>query len=101
MERFYKKRLDPVTGLEYNIGVQLIDLDIKERLVPATSSINEFIKNGFNRWNDNLVNLEDNYGDQISILNVRNKKIEEVTSDLCEIIFQKHLNSKFEFNIKQ
>lgn len=100
-ERYFKKRVDPVTGNEYNIGIQLIDLDVKERLVYATSTVNEFIRNGFNRWNENLVNLEDSYGDQISILNVRNKKIEEVTTDLCEIIFQKHLNTKFEFNIKQ
>jgi hypothetical protein len=31
-ERYGKKKIDPVTGMEFNSAIQLIDVDIKDRL---------------------------------------------------------------------
>jgi hypothetical protein len=63
LDRYHKQKLDPITGKEYNIGMQLIDVEIKERLVTSGQSTGEYVRNGFQMWNENLVHLEDYFGE--------------------------------------
>lgn len=59
-ERFSKKKIDPVTGLDYNLGISLVyDPSVKERLIKAPECNPHFVKNGFAAWNANLSVLED------------------------------------------
>jgi len=61
-DRLGKKKIDPVTGCEYNLGTQLVkDVDVKARLVNAKEDNRDYVKNGFSHWSTHLTALEDLY----------------------------------------
>lgn len=66
--RYSKKKVDPITGQVYNLGLTLVDNDVRDRLKPAGHT-HEFVTNGFAQWDENLVHLEDYFGEAISQVN--------------------------------
>lgn len=98
-DRHSKKKVDPITGIEHNIGNALVDPVIRKRLRPSNNNA-QYVANGFAAWNHNLTLLEDHFGDDLETVAATGVSVSQANQAISEIIFAKLVGSEFEFTLK-
>lgn len=98
-ERYSRKKIDPITGIEYNTSLTLIDVDVKKRLRGSNQKPN-YVANGFASWNNNLNHVEDYFGENLEVVNVPGASVSQTNQAISEIIFTNMISKKFEFTLK-
>lgn len=98
-ERHAKKKIDPLTGIEYNTGNTLVEPEVRKRLRNSNQSA-QYVANGFAAWNANLVHLEDFFGEQLAVVPVTGISISQANQAITELIYAALLGADFEFTLK-
>ena len=86
-KRLSKRRIDPETGLSYNINIDLLNNQaLQNRLVTAPEDSKKIVGKGFQIWKDNLADIEEHFKDRLKVLPVAGRSVEDTAEQISNLV---------------